>query len=98
MTLQSKIGMWYVKNGGRADTARCAQRALEELFELIEAIKTRDSAHIKEEAADVAICLMVIADAEEFDLIDEMAFKHAINESRKWKVSPDGALYHVKEA
>lgn len=87
---QASIGKWADETFGRQFTAqRQCDRVLEECRELV----AEPSA---EEAADVAICLFVVAHRMGFDLQAAIDAKMDINRRRKWRVNGDGTGYHIK--
>lgn len=52
--------------------------------------------NIREEMADVTMCLMMAAEIAGFDLLDAVLEKIIINEKRQWTVDAEGCLHHVK--
>jgi NTP pyrophosphatase (non-canonical NTP hydrolase) len=90
---QVAIADWYARNGGHASINAAIDRAVEECRELNFASGTVD---IREETADVAMCLFMVAQIAGFDLIEAVREKLRINEQRRWTVDADGCLHHVK--
>lgn len=86
------IRQWAVSTFGEATMLRIAQRADEEMWELLVAAHSADDAATLEEAADVVITLCNLPGLQA--AIDA---KMAKNRARKWKVMGDGTGYHVKE-
>jgi NTP pyrophosphatase (non-canonical NTP hydrolase) len=93
---QRRIGTWYKKNDGGGFPMDRLRRLRRELDELEVDIYCGNHGHAKEELADVAICLSVIADSIGCDLHTEVSKKMDINEARQWTRSEDGTLSHVK--
>jgi NTP pyrophosphatase (non-canonical NTP hydrolase) len=91
--IQREIGDWYRNNGGHAGITAAIERTKKEFDELTNATTPE---HIREEAADAAMCLFTVAEIAGFDLISAMTDKLAINEQRKWTVDSQGCLHHVK--
>ena len=61
--------------------------------ELAAAVQMED---VRDEAADTAMCLFMVAEIAGFDLLQAVADKLAINEQRQWIVDAAGCLHHVK--
>jgi NTP pyrophosphatase (non-canonical NTP hydrolase) len=93
---QRDISSWFDRNKGSCDTHASVCRASTEMVELLVAAKSGNVEAVREEAADVAICLYLTAEKAGFDLQDAVRWKHSINESRKWYVDDLGCLHHVK--
>jgi len=95
---QIDVITWFKKNGGtNTDVGPAAERMLEEVAELEEAISmSRPIDRVREEIADVGICLMMMAELAGFDLLEAIRWKNEINNKRKWRVDTLGCLSHVK--
>ena len=94
---QQSISAWAVQTFGEAGSnLRCAERADEEMRELLERL-CLDDAHPKaaEEIADVVIPLFRLAERLGVDLLDEVDKKMAINRTRRWRRDGTGHGYHV---
>lgn len=96
--LEQDVAFWYVANGGRGTLQSRVARAQVELLEaLVEASSTPPNIDkLAEELADTAICLTAAANKLGVSLTAEMEKKMEINWLRKWQVSEDGNLKHVK--
>jgi NTP pyrophosphatase (non-canonical NTP hydrolase) len=93
---QKRVSSWFTANGGKPSLLNSIRRTKKELDELLAAVESGDIASVREEAADVGICLMLAAHEAGFDLLEAMRWKHAINEHRRWKVDELGCLSHIK--
>ncbi|MFY9190406.1 MAG: hypothetical protein WAN89_03915 [Lawsonella sp.] len=93
---QQRIASWFQANGGNSSLLNSIRRTKKELDELLAAVESGDTESVREEAADVGICLMLAAHEAGFDLLEAMRWKHAINRQRRWKVDGSGCLSHVK--
>jgi NTP pyrophosphatase (non-canonical NTP hydrolase) len=93
---QRQLASWFDSNGGRPSLLSGIRRVRKELDELLAAGEAGDIESVREEAADVGICLMLIAHQAGFDLMEAMRWKHAINEKRRWRVDEFGCLSHIK--
>jgi NTP pyrophosphatase (non-canonical NTP hydrolase) len=91
---QRRVAEWYRANGGCANALDATDRMRMEVAELFNAVADRNVS-AREEAADVAICLMIVAESLGVDLNQEIAKKHAINQQRRWVVEHDGTLHHI---
>lgn len=94
ISAQEAINQWYTSNGGHATLESALQRVAMEYVELQNA---KTPADIREEMADVVMCLFQAASIAGFDLIDAVWEKLAVNQKRKWTVSADGCLHHVRD-
>ena len=92
-TIQKRIADWYQRNGGHADVTAALNRIESEMKEIR---RCTTMAEVREESADVAMCLLMAAEIAGFDLIDAVREKLAINERRRWTVDANGCLHHVK--
>ena len=93
---QRKISHWFKETGGHSGPVASAYRAQQEMKELADAANSRDWPAVREEAADVAICLYLTAEQVGFDLQEAIRWKHSINEKRKWTSDSMGCLHHVR--
>lgn len=91
---QKSIASWFQRNGGRLSSMN-VHRATEEYLELMQAVGDDDLDNIREEMADVVICLMVSAHAYGFDLLKAVRDKHEVNKTRSWVKDAFGCLKHV---
>lgn len=108
--LQTKLATWFAANGGIPAFPNVLLRAKKEFDELLEVTTAKsmgadadagfndyqERPDIREEMADVGICLMMAADILGFNLLAEMRAKHTINQKRKWVVDELGCLRHIK--
>lgn len=90
---------WIDATFGNVSRSRYATRANEEMAELLTAVTdgTTDE-KIREECADVVICLMKVCAMHGGDLQSEINKKMAINRARKWKFDASGCGYHELES
>lgn len=93
---QRAVVKWFQSNGGDTDTLNAFKRALEEFRELLVSVEEGDMEHAREEAADVALCLLLASEYAGFDLLEAVRWKQTINDIRKWTVGGFGTLFHVK--
>lgn len=96
---QQSVAQWCTETfGPAASNMRIATRANEEMSELLALLAADDNAmKAGEEAADVVICLMRLAEGLGIDLNHEINRKMKINRARKWALTGDGRGYHVPE-
>lgn len=93
---QRAVTRWFEANGGHSNALNATKRIAKELFELLDAMGKGDMEHAREEAADVALCLLLASEYAGFDLMDAIRWKQGINEQRRWTVDGLGCLSHVK--
>jgi NTP pyrophosphatase (non-canonical NTP hydrolase) len=93
---QQRIASWFAANGGKPSLLNSIRRTEKEFDELKAAVESGDAGSVREEFADVGICLMLAAHEAGFDLLDAMRWKHTINEQRHWRVDELGCLSHIK--
>ena len=96
---QHSIARWADHAFGKApDPARIASRANEEMAELLRhATSNQPSEKLIEEAADVVIVLMRMADVIGEDLAKEIDRKMVVNRGRVWNKDGTGHGYHVRD-
>lgn len=84
--------------GAVGSNASVAARANKEMAELLTALIS-DDAHPKaiEEAADVMIVLMRLAERCGMDLLGEVDRKMGVNRKREWNLDGNGNGQHVKD-
>jgi len=94
---QRTISAWAVNTFGKASRQVIVDRAQDEMRELFEAVcDGQPVADIAEEAADVAIVLMHLAQSLGVDLNAAIDAKMAKNRKRKWTTDGQGRGRHVK--
>lgn len=94
---QRTISAWATGTFGKASRQVIVDRAQEEMRELTEAVREgQPVADIAEEAADVAIVLLHLAQDLGIDLNSAIDAKMAKNRKRKWVVDGNGRGRHVK--
>lgn len=87
---------WFKKHGGtNIAVSIAAERMHDEVFELEECLSRNDLKNIREEVADIGICLMMVAELANFDLLEAIRWKQEINNQRVWKIDALGCLSHV---
>ncbi len=93
----ASIAKWIDETFGTSSTnMRCAERANEEMEELLDAVRL-GLRKAPEECADVVIVLCGLCSRLGFDLWDEVNRKMAVNRGRKWALDGTGCGYHVKD-
>ena len=95
---QLSIARWAEAVFGPAPSpARLASRANEEMAELLRhATSDQPSEMLIEEAADVVIVLMRLAEIVGEDLMKEIDRKMTVNRDREWHKDGTGHGYHVR--
>lgn len=71
-------------------------RAMQEMQELVEAVRAGDHAEAARETADVFILLYRVATLCGFDVNDAVNRKMQINRNRTWSRKGDGTGSHIK--
>jgi NTP pyrophosphatase (non-canonical NTP hydrolase) len=93
---QRAVAEWYRQNGGHASLRNAVDRTADELRELTDALFRGDPDAIRDEAADVGLCLLMVAEIAGFDLMTAIRRKQLINDGRLWRVDEAGCLHHIK--
>lgn len=95
---QNSISEWADNTFGPSNTnLRTAQRANEEMKELLDKLESNDNDEsAKEEIADVFIVLYRLASRMNVNVHDEIDKKMRINRSRTWELDGTGHGYHKK--
>lgn len=106
--LQSRLAAWADETFPASDSMSVMRHLRDEVDELWD--EHRDSygpgpmggiaAMVEEEAADVGLLLLHLADKLGFSLFDAMERKFAVNRGREWQTEANDRGYwgHVKEA
>ncbi|OSQ39371.1 nucleotide pyrophosphohydrolase [Thalassospira mesophila] len=96
MENQARICAWAEQTFGPVgDPVALVDRAMLEMNELRDAVKTRDIGEIGKESADVVILLHRLVAQFGLDLHHETDAKMTINRNRTWQVKGDGTGSHV---
>jgi phosphoribosyl-ATP pyrophosphohydrolase len=94
---QFTINCWTNDIGIKPAKMSILTRANEEMAELLNAGAKDDAHDVREEMADVVICLMVAAQTWGFNLDVEISRKMKINRTRTWIIDETtGQAHHVK--
>jgi NTP pyrophosphatase (non-canonical NTP hydrolase) len=95
--LQRTIGGWAEAT---FDHTACGiiEHIREEADELLAAWRGLPTEKVREEAADVGILLLTLANFLGFSLHDTIGAKHAVNQSRTWVRCDDGITRHSGHA
>jgi NTP pyrophosphatase (non-canonical NTP hydrolase) len=96
--LQKDVSQWAERTFGPVGSnASVAARANKEMSELLMTLATNDTnPKAAEEAADVLLVLLRLADRMGFDIVREAEKKMVVNHGRKWKLDGNGHGYHVE--
>ncbi len=94
---QQSICAWAEETFGPATSAATLHaRALPEMEELSDALRTGDRQEVAHELADIVILLYRVAQESGVDLHTAIDEKMAINRARQWVPAGDGTGKHVK--
>ncbi len=95
--LQIQIEEWFRSNGGSSTLSNAVHRCEDEYLELSSSVRLNEGKErIAEEAADLCMCLMMVANIAGFDLLVAVGAKLEINRQRQWRVDEFGCLHHIK--
>ncbi|MGX1197431.1 MazG-like family protein [Parvibaculum sp. MBR-TMA-1.3b-4.2] len=94
---QQSICAWAEETFDPAKSAATLHaRALPEMEELADALRTGDRQEVAHELADIVILLYRVAQESGVDLHTAIDEKMAINRARQWVPADDGTGQHVK--
>ena len=94
---QQSIADWAKKTFGPANNHTVlVDRAMNEMTELKEAVRSNNTIEIGKETADVVILLYRILELNGLDLNAELNAKMLENRTRKWLAKGDGTGSHIE--
>ncbi len=91
--------LWSLQAFPKADAYACANKLKEEVRELREAIALEGQEEVREEAADVLLCLLNITARQGItpaQLLQAAEAKMAKNKKRRWRLNDNNTYSHVK--
>ncbi|WP_020593747.1 MazG nucleotide pyrophosphohydrolase domain-containing protein [Kiloniella laminariae] len=98
METQKSICLWAEETFGPVDDpVKLVTRAMQEMTELLEAVKTGDKSEIGKETADVVILLKRLLAQYDLTFSEEINRKMATNRARKWRAAGDGTGKHIPD-